>query len=95
LKPNCYKCIHRRSIPGDRHSSCHHPDNGFNMDSCFASILMILGKYAGIAEYNKSSSLEIIGNEHGIKNHWFLWPFNYDPIWLIQCKGYTEGNGSE
>lgn len=21
-KPNCYKCIYRRSVPGDCHSSC-------------------------------------------------------------------------
>lgn len=21
-KPNCYDCIHRRSVPGDAHSSC-------------------------------------------------------------------------
>ena len=24
-KPNCYKCSHRRSIPGDAHSYCKHP----------------------------------------------------------------------
>lgn len=22
MKPNCYNCIHRRSIPGDAHSQC-------------------------------------------------------------------------
>jgi hypothetical protein len=22
-KPNCYKCVHRRTIPGDAHSRCN------------------------------------------------------------------------
>ena len=25
-KFDCYKCIHRRSLPGDCHSECAHPD---------------------------------------------------------------------
>ena len=24
-KPNCYKCKHRGTIPGDCHSKCNHP----------------------------------------------------------------------
>ena len=32
---------------------------------------------------------DIRGSEHGRKNGWFHWPFNFDPIWLEACKGYT------
>jgi len=24
-KPDCYRCIHRRSMPGSAHSRCEHP----------------------------------------------------------------------
>jgi len=26
MKPDCYKCIHRRSIPGDAHTKCNNFD---------------------------------------------------------------------
>ena len=26
-KPDCYKCKHRRSVPGSCHSACAHPGN--------------------------------------------------------------------
>lgn len=26
MKTNCYKCKHKRSIPGDAHISCNKPD---------------------------------------------------------------------
>jgi hypothetical protein len=26
MKPDCHECKYRRSIPGDRHSKCVHPD---------------------------------------------------------------------
>ena len=31
-----------------------------------------------------------IGDEHGIKNGWFYYPFNFDPIWLKYCDGYEK-----
>ena len=30
-KPDCYKCKHRRSVPGSRHSACAHPGNKTDM----------------------------------------------------------------
>lgn len=30
----------------------------------------------------------VIGDEHGIKNGWFLHPFNFDPVWLRYCDGF-------
>lgn len=57
-KPNCYKCEHRGTIPGDAHSCCT------NLKAL------------------------VIGNNHGIANGWFIWPFNFDPTWLVSCTGY-------
>jgi hypothetical protein len=25
---------------------------------------------------------------HGIKNGWFFWPLNFDPVWLEACNGF-------
>jgi hypothetical protein len=32
---------------------------------------------------------KIKGNDHGIRNGWFRWPLNFDPIWLISCDGFS------
>ena len=35
----------------------------------------------------------MIGNKHGIKNGWFMYPFNYDPIWMeSDCKNFESNN---
>ncbi len=28
------------------------------------------------------------GQPHGIKNGWFSWPWNFDPVWLVSCDGW-------
>ena len=38
----------------------------------------------------KAGECNIKGNEHGIKEGWFMWPFNFDPIWLENCDGFKE-----
>lgn len=30
----------------------------------------------------------VVGDEYGIKNGWFLYPFNFDPVWLRYCDGF-------
>ena len=59
-KPNCYKCVHRLTIPGNAHTRC----NNFQA--------------------------KVVGDPHGIKNGWFMWPLNFDPTWLISCDGFSD-----
>ena len=33
-------------------------------------------------------ALNIKGDSTGIRNGWFLWPFNFDPVWLKSCSGF-------
>lgn len=35
-------------------------------------------------------SARVKGNQHGIKNGWFFWPIDFDPIWLESCTGFKE-----
>ena len=30
------------------------------------------------------------GDPHGVRNGWFLHPFNFDPIWLRFCDSFEE-----
>jgi hypothetical protein len=91
-KPNCYECIYRRNIPGDTHSKCVHPDNGAtSVNKELFEFMSILGG-AGGALVTTISDMKITGDPHGIKNGWFNWPFNFDPIWLNECNGFKPKN---
>lgn len=88
MKPNCYNCIYRRNIPGDAHSICRHPEahTGVNaIDALFDFFMQSKGDKSKSRE-----KLNIKGNPHGIKSGWFVWPVNFDPVWLESCNGFTE-----
>lgn len=34
-------------------------------------------------------SATVSGNPHGIRSGWFLWPLNFDPVWLESCDGFS------
>lgn len=37
----------------------------------------------------------VTGNPHGIKEGWFMYPINFDPIWMArECKNYEPANAS-
>lgn len=79
-RPNCYNCVWRQSIPGNAHSACGHPDAD--------PIGLIAIEARGRADYK--AGLTVVGAPHGIKNGWFLWPINFDPVWLNECNGFEE-----
>ena len=88
-KPNCYKCEYRRTIPGDTHSMCGHPSVNIDNNPLGVLVDMLIGK-TNVA----AIELGIKGNAHGITHGWFMWPTNFDPIWLDSCNGFVEkGSG--
>lgn len=82
-KPNCYECIYRGNVPGSAHSSCNHPATKEVRSNPLAALL------AGFGGACIPTELNVIGNEHGIRNGWFGHPLNFDPVWLERCDGYT------
>lgn len=36
----------------------------------------------------------VVGNEHGIRMGWFLWPVNFDPTWLVSCDSFDSEEAS-
>ena len=84
MKPNCYECKYRGSIPGDAHSCCNHPKVKQDSNPFGALVDMLRGKSMQAAK-----ELNIKGNSIGIRGGWFMWPANFDPTWLENCDGFS------
>ncbi len=95
----CYDCVYRREVPGSAHSSCAHPATDETRRSPFMLLAGAVGKRGGpsltamASEFGEgpqraANTLGIRANYHGIKNGWFVWPVNFDPIWLENCDGF-------
>ena len=88
---DCRKCKHRECVPGSAHSACGHPKAGKDKDAlgtlmaAFASVKRtdpVIGQGA--------IELEIRASAHGIRQGWFNWPWDFDPVWLENCNGFEE-----
>lgn len=84
-KPNCYECKYRRDLVGDAHSRCVHPllkeVDTANIFSLFSNPNILVEAII---------AMQIKANEHGINQGWFLFPFNFDPVWLENCNGFEK-----
>ena len=76
---DCYKCIWRKDAIGSAHSVCCFPGTKTGMLDCFMRENLIL-----------SEALNIRASSHGINKGWFMWPVNFDPVWLRNCYGFTD-----
>jgi hypothetical protein len=76
VKPNCYECKYRGTVPGDAHSCCNYPGNKTGLLDMFQNSENV-------------KKLNIKGHAHGILSGWFMWPVNFDPVWLENCDGFT------
>jgi hypothetical protein len=82
-RPNCYDCRWRDTIPGDVHSRCRHPLVDNNADL----VEVIIGVFSG--DYDKAvKKLQIKGHPEGIRKGWFIWPANFNPVFLLTCQGF-------
>ena len=79
MKANCYKCEYRGTVPGDTHSCCKYPGNETGMLDFFSK-----------KSAENATILNIQADPHGVRSGWFIWPINFDPIWLLNCDGFKE-----
>ena len=91
-RPDCYKCIFRGNIPGSAHSRCRHPSVPKESDNPLAEMMALFASVGRLDPIIDKSSilLGIKARESGIRRGWFNWPYNFDPVWLLECNGYTE-----
>ena len=90
--PDCYKCKHRETIPGDAHSRCVHPKCRNISEDPLLGVFSILSSVRGGLPPIKSG-LRVRGNPVGIRHGWFNHPLNFDPHWLEECDGFEVKGG--
>jgi len=84
----CLTCKHRGTVPNSSHSSCKHPEVQ-HMD-CNTYAMVIKKLAAGDEVIQITGSMGVEFEKRGIDGNWALWPFNFDPIWLVKCLGYEK-----
>ena len=85
-KPNCYECKHRRDLSYSAHSECKHPALEGKGRVLAIACIMTAGSFP---------PFNLKGNAHGIRNSWFAWPMDYDPIWLESCNAFERNSAAE
>lgn len=91
MKPDCYECEHRGSVPGSEHSCCNHPKTE-SVKSPLMGLAMALG---GMRKPQLKTGLNVKGNDIGIRGGWFAHPYNFDPLWLMECDGFSPKKTEE
>ena len=90
-KFDCYTCRYRGSVPGSAHSCCNHPSLKTLEDK---PMLKLMATFASVRRVPPiviaSKELNIKAEPHGIRMGWFNFPFNFDPVWLLNCDGYEK-----
>lgn len=79
---SCYQCKYRGTVPGSAHSSCQHP--------------AVEGKEFELAIFfamaPSAFSDTVVANRHGIEKGWFMWPLDFDPVWIEKCALFEDKN---
>lgn len=87
-KPNCYECKWRGDVAGSCHSCCNHPKVKPTRDEPLNAVLALMAAVGRVSSLPIDNPLGVEGNRHGIRNGWFCWPMNFDPVWLESCNGF-------
>lgn len=95
---NCYGCRYRGPANcGSVHSKCEHPDiedlfqdSLLKIFSIFASVDRVPSVMFSPKVLDSMEKLGITVDATGFKNNWVNWPFDFDPIWILTCEGFTE-----
>jgi hypothetical protein len=93
MSRKCYECVHRGEVPGSAHSSCNHPAavKLISANPMFG-LIGLYGRRSGVQVLPGISAavqeLNLRAVPRGIQMGWFIWPVNFDPVWLINCDGF-------
>jgi len=64
------------------------------MAECYKCIHRKKVYYSAHSECGKPDA-QMTGNQHGIKNGWFMYPLNFDPIWKTKlCSNFEAKSNS-
>lgn len=91
---SCFQCAHHRSVPGSTHSRCVAAGN--EREQALLAMTWFSDEVSLPTIDIWGNEVSVVGgNEHGIAEGWFLWPLNFDPVWLLWCLMYEEKHADE
>jgi len=65
MKPNCYKCVYRRNVPGSAHSRCVHPAFSDVTGSPFLQIVGIFASVGRVPPIQIKTAVRLISTLYG------------------------------
>ncbi len=84
---DCYSCRWRVPCKGSAHSECHHPRTKEGWGNPTARLFAIFAS-VGRCDATIYNDGIVTLSEHGVKNGWANYPYNFDPTWIKTCEGY-------
>lgn len=87
----CYKCKYAKPIPGDCHIRCDHYllHNASNKNIVYLSLSTLSPRdISNIKTTAKKLKIKI--DIYGFSRGLAMWPFNFDPKWILNCNGREE-----
>jgi hypothetical protein len=94
MEKSCYKCRFRGEVPGSAHSSCRViTENTSNKEKAMELEILLASHQVEMTVKNTGEpegEPVVKLNEHGVKNGWAAWPLDFDPIWVQDCRFFTE-----
>ena len=93
MKPDCYQCKYRGTVPGSVHSKCNVVRERLYPElSDSEKYITELGLAAGAMSLvdNKTKEPLLKFNQHGVASGWAVWPVNFDPVWLEECRFFEQ-----
>lgn len=94
IAPDCRRCVHRVAAPGTHHIACAHPVARVAPLQAFGLLVLSGRVEAKPVEPGLPDGFRLVANEHGISEGWCTWPLDFDPIWIRECSGFSDGNTS-
>ena len=46
--------------------------------------------HPNVQRLDEAKIFGLVYSKGAVENGWFDWPFNYDPVWIEECKGYIK-----
>lgn len=91
FRNKCYECKHMGELPGNAHIACLNPI--VHKAVAANPVELFIEWMDNKMVVSLAEQMGVTGNEHGIKNLWFRWPVNFDPIWLTGCNNFEPKGG--
>lgn len=90
-KHNCHTCKNKGSVAGSSHSNC----TFFNQEQAIYISMLSLQSLEPLGRLINNKTKEDLGpviklNKTGVEGGWCIFPINFDPRWIEECKLYEE-----